>query len=338
MPRYTALRNRKRSNKNGDLFLAYGALTVVTLIWALAGPVIKLTLQEVPPMHFLFFRLLIVCVILLPSLSFQLKKDPIKSKEIPTLIILGLLSQSSLALVFMGYKYTTALDAAIITLLSPLLAVAAGHYYFNEKVGVKTKMGIAVASIGTFLIIIEPFLMDGATLKTKELKVLGNILILTATLAFLVFTLWSKYAEGEKSAKIKRIFKLLQLHKLKKGRSPITITFITFYVGLASSIPLLILETKGYLGPTNFSIYSLQTGAIMGILYMAIFSSIIAYTLYEWSLKIASVADTAFFNYLSPVFTLPFAYLLLSEIPTKINLIGAGIIGIGVLIAEQKKS
>jgi len=76
----------------------------------------------------------------------------------------------------------------------------------------------------------------------------------------------------------------------------------------------------------------------MGILYMAIFSSIIAYTLYEWSLKVASVADTAFFNYLSPVFTLPFAYLLLSEIPTKINLIGAGIIGIGVLIAEQKKS
>jgi len=326
------------TNKSSDLFLAYVALTVVTLIWALAGPVIKLTLQDVPPVHFLFFRLLIVCIVLLPLVSLQLRKDPIKPKEIPTLIMLGLFSQSSLALTFIGYKYTTALDAAIITLLAPLLAVVAGHYYFNEKVSGRTRMGVILASIGTLLIIIEPFLVNGASLRTKELKVLGNMLILIATLSFLLFTLWSKYAEGEKSNKIKKIFKLLHLHKLKKGRSPLTITCITFYVGLASMIPLLILETKGYFGPINFSIYNLKTTAVIGIFYMAIFSSIIAYTLYEWSLKIASVADTAFFNYLSPIFTLPFAYLLLREVPTKINLIGAGIIGIGVLIAGRKKN
>jgi len=92
------------------------------------------------------------------------------------------------------------------------------------------------------------------------------------------------------------------------------------------------------LGGHSFEITSISTTGIFGIVYMAIFSSIVAYTLYEWALTVASIADTAFFNYLSPIFTLPFAYILLQEVPNKITLIGGAIIATGVVIAEYKKS
>ncbi|MBD3366475.1 EamA family transporter [candidate division WWE3 bacterium] len=334
----TAQHNKK--HKHSEHFLAYAALTTVTLLWALAGPVIKLTLHGIPPMHFLFLRLLIVCIVILPALIMRLQKNPVSSKEIPTLIALGLFSQSSLALSFIGYQYATALDAAIITLISPLLSVAAGHLYFNEKVSKKTKIGLTLATVGTALIIFEPLLLNNHTpLITKELRVLGNILILSSTVAFLIYTIWSKYAEGARSKKLKSTFKLLHLHRLKRNRSALEITFITFYVGLATTIPLVFLEAKGFLNggvPVDFNPANLATITILGILYMAIFSSIVAYTLFEWALQISSVTDTAFFNYLSPIFVLPFAYVLLGEIPTTMSLIGGGIIAAGVIIAEHK--
>jgi len=329
---------KNQNSKQGLKFLAYASLITVTLLWALAGPVIKLTLEEIPPIHFLFFRFLIVCIVILPPTIMQLQQQPIKPREIPTLIILGLLSQTSLALTFLGYQYALAIDASIITLISPILSIAAGHYYFKEKITSKTKLGILLASIGTGLIIIEPLLGESDPLIKREIRTLGNLLILAGTLSFLLYTLWSKYALGENSSKIRDIFHKFNLFKLEKGRSPMLLTFITFYVGLASFVPLVLLESKGIMGGSNFDITTISFVGILGVVYMAIFSSIVAYTLFQWALVHVTVADTAFFNYLSPIFTLPFAYLLLTEVPTKVTLIGGAIIGIGVVIAEHKKS
>ncbi len=330
--------HKDQNSKRALKFLAYGALITVTLLWALAGPVIKLTLEEIPPMHFLFFRFLIVCLIILPPTVLQIQQHPIKNREIPTLIILGILSQTSLAFTFLGYQYALAIDASIITLISPVLSIAAGHYYFKEKITLKTKLGIILASIGTALIIFEPLLGNSSPLITREMRALGNMLILAGTLSFLVYTLWSKYALGEGSTKIRETFHKFRLFKLEKGRSPMLLTFITFYVGLATFVPFVLLESKGFMGGHSFDISTLSFIGTLGLIYMAIFSSIVAYTLFQWALVHVTVADTAFFNYLSPIFTLPFAYLLLTEVPTKITLVGGAIIGIGVVIAEQKKS
>jgi drug/metabolite transporter (DMT)-like permease len=332
----TAYKNQ--NSKRATKFLAYGALITVTLLWALAGPVIKITLEEIPPMHFLFFRLLIVCLVILPPTIMQLQQHPVKTREIPTLIILGILGQTSLVLTFLGYQYALAIDASIITLISPVLSIGAGYYYFKEKITFKTTLGIILATVGTALIIVEPLLLNSSTLISREMRVFGNGLILSGTLAFLLYTLWSKYALGENSSKLRKVFQELHIFKLEKNRSPMLLTFITFYVGMASLVPLVFLENKGFMEGQSFDLASISLTGILGILYMAIFSSIVAYTLFQWALTQVTVSDTAFFNYLSPIFTLPFAYLLLAEIPSKITLIGGAIIGIGVVIAEQKKS
>ncbi len=326
-----------KKNPNNKL-KAYGALTLVTVLWALAGPIIKITLEEIPPMHFLFFRFLLICIILLPYMVLYLMRHPIKPREIPTLIVLGILGQTSLALTFLGYQYASALDASIITLISPILAIGAGHYFFNEKITQRTKLGIITASIGTAVIIMEPIFATGTNMHTKEYRVLGNILILLGTLAFLIYMLWTKYAFGEKSPRIKAMFKKLHLLRIKGDITPTVLSFITFYVGLMTIIPLVLLESTQKLGDHWFDPQNISWKGLSGVLYLALFSSLVAYTLFQWAITKVSVADTAFFNYLSPLFTLPFAYILLAEIPSVSTVIGGTVVGMGVLIAEQRKS
>jgi drug/metabolite transporter (DMT)-like permease len=126
---------------------------------------------------------------------------------------------------------------------------------------------------------------------------------------------------------------------MKKVYSTTLITALALYVGLITTIPLAILENLGYLGNYPlFDILSIKPIGLIGLFYMSVMSSILAYMIYQWSIKFVKVSDTAFFGYLAPIFTLPFSYLFLGEVPTFLMFVGAGIIGIGVYIAEKNLS
>jgi len=97
-----------------SLLLAHLALLIATIIWAAAGPVIKLTLDYLPTFTFLLFRFLLVGVILLPFILLEVRRNPIDRRDIINVLLLGLLGQSSIAFIFEGLKYTSALDSAVI--------------------------------------------------------------------------------------------------------------------------------------------------------------------------------------------------------------------------------
>ena len=69
---------------------------------------------------------------------------------------------------------------------------------------------------------------------------------------------------------------------------------------------------------------------------MGLFSTLIAYGLYEWAIKEIPVAESAIFAYLQPTFAIPFAYLLLSETVDLWFVVGASIIGYGFYVSEKK--
>jgi drug/metabolite transporter (DMT)-like permease len=316
---------------------AYLALLGATAIWGIAGPIIKLTLQYIPAISFLFIRFLIVCIVLLPLAILEIKKHKINTKDILNLTILGLLSQTGIILVFFGFKYTTALDAALISAAQPILAVAAGHYFYKERVSKLEEVGVLIATLGTLVVILEPLLIGGNTTADSIHRFFGNVLILSYQITWLAYIIWSKKVMGKRSALVTETTKKLHIKPLKKKYNPTILTTITFYVGLASLTPLVILESFGIFGSNTFSLESLTTTPLLGIIYMALFSSIVAYFLFQWGLDKAEVADTAIFTYLGPVFAFPAAFLLLGEVPSIYLLLGACIIATGVVIAEKYK-
>ncbi|MFZ5425260.1 MAG: DMT family transporter [Patescibacteria group bacterium] len=330
------MRQKKRSQPT-NRYLAYGALLLATAIWGGATAVIKLTLDYIPLFTFLFYRFLIVCLILLPITYYELKRIHIKLNELPTFLLLGLTGQSAILLIFAGIKYTSAVDAAIIGTIAPIMIIAAGHYFYKDKISKKLEIGILIATIGTIFVVFEPAVTESGFTATAWERMYGNFLVVLYNVSFAAYIILSKKVMGKKSPQISKTLEALNIKPLSKNYSPFLHTSLSFYVALITFIPLAILEAKGYFGAQPFNIFEITPTPLLGLLYMAIISSIVAYFAFQWGLENARVSDTGVFAYLGPVFTVPFAYILLHEIPSSAVVIGTIIIAIGVYIAEMNR-
>lgn len=307
------------------------------VIWAAAGPVIKLTLDYVPVYTFLLYRFLIVGILVFPYTFLKLKQYPIHKKDYGKIVLLGIFSQTSLAFVFFGLKYTTVLDATLIAVLGPILSVMAGHYLYNERVNIYTKVGLGIASLGTFFVVLEPILYPEPLNHASELRLFGNMLILLNTICFTLYIIWSKMSLGITTKPIRHIMKLIHMKPMRRHYPATLLMSLSFYVGLATFIPLSFLEQLGFIGDQMFRFEDLTLIPFIGILYMAVASSIVAYFAFEWGLSKVEVEETAIFSYLQPIMAMPFAYLILKEVPTQHVIIGSVLMGIGVFIAEKNK-
>src|SRR3989344_6747827 len=109
---------------------AYGMLLVVSIIWGIAGPVIKFTLGEFPPLIFLSYRFAISTAIALVYFSTTNNRLPTKSKDVSLVALYSLLAVSiGLGLLFFGFDKTTSLTGSLLTAMSPIAIVAAGGLF-----------------------------------------------------------------------------------------------------------------------------------------------------------------------------------------------------------------
>jgi drug/metabolite transporter (DMT)-like permease len=318
----------------GKYFLA---LVTAHIIWAIAGPVIKITLDYLPPFTFLFIRFLIVSIIIFPYTIILLNKHKINPKDYINILLLGLFSQTSIIFIFIGLQYTTVLDAAIIGMLGPILAMTAGHYFYHEKVDKTLVLGVSITIIGTLLVVFEPFFsVNPAYNADPTLRLIGNIFIMLNSLASVTYVIWSKISLGQTNKVIKKSLHFLHLKQMTKEYPSSLLMSVAFYIGMFTLAPLAFFENVGLFGGDYINITLLPTQAIFGVLYMALLSSIVAYFLFEWSLKRISVTDSAIISYIGPLFAVPAAFIILGEIPNKMNIIGGAIIAIGIFVAEYR--
>lgn len=312
---------------------SYVGLLTSYIIWAAATPVTKLTLDFIPPYTFLFLRFLVVGIILLPYVIYLLQVNKVNKQDYLNIALLGIFSQSSLIILFVALKYTTSLDATIIGILGPLFSMVAGHYFYKDKINSLVKLGTIVTLLGAFVVTIEPLLITGSVSETVSAvkRFYGNILILIYNLSFLMYVIWAKISLGQTPRILKKALHFIHLKPMSKEYPAGVTTALSFYVGLFTMIPAAILEN---LTSAPVDIMSMGVKPIAGLLYMAVFSSIIAYFSFERSLDNVTVSDTALLGYMQPLLTLPFAYLLLRELPTVGMVIGCLIIFAGVALAE----
>lgn len=315
-----------------NLLMPHLAITAAMLIWAVSGPVVKIALRDIPVFTFLLYRFILVGIIVLPYLILELKKDPINKQDIPGLILLGIAGQVSILFIFLGLNLTSVLDVAIISILGPILTFVAGRYFYHEKITKIEIFGITLATLGTLFIIIEPAFSSNIGVEVGK-RILGNLFILIYQFSWPVYIILGKHMVGENSKELTKTLKFLKIKKLTKEYHPNTITAFSFYVGLAFFIPAAIIEATSTNYYPNFT-----SSALMGIIYMALLGSVVAYGVYQWGLKYLEAQETAIYSYLGSIFTIPAAYILLGEIPTQTMILGASVIAVGVVIAEKFKS
>ncbi len=303
---------------------AYFLLLITAIIWGIASPVIKGTLHYIQPFSFLFWRFLLTSLIFLPIFFIykRTKKIKLNAQKILTLSFLGFLGTTlSLSLLFLGYNYTTAIDGSIIYSIAPILVVIGGALFLQEKITKMERAGTILAFLGSLIIVIQPIL-EGKAFALKNIY--GNVLVLFSAVA------WAGYCL------------LVRRSEAKEKIDPFILTAVGFFAGFITIIPFFLYEnfiTNDYLKsvflPTQ-PLFYLNFSAILGILYMSLFSSVIAYFTYNLGYALIEASEATIFDYLKPVFAAPLAVLWLGEKITPPFLTGAFVIFLGVFLTEFK--
>ncbi|KKU87819.1 hypothetical protein A3A64_01945 [Candidatus Gottesmanbacteria bacterium RIFCSPLOWO2_01_FULL_48_11] len=300
---------------NAHRLSAYLMLLAVSVIWGVAGPVIKFTLGEFPPLIFLSYRFAISSVIALVYFSTTNNRLPTKSKDVSLVALYSLLAVSiGLGLLFFGFDKTTSLTGSLLTAMSPIAIVAAGALFLRDHVTGREKIGITLAFVGTLITVVAPLFNGHAGDFLGSIE--GNGLIVASILVDTIATLLVKVI-------------------MRSRISAETLTHVSFVVGFLTIVPL------GLFFHSWKTIIATVTNASLlshaGVWYMAIVSGTLAYTLRNKAVKTIEVSEASIFSYLYPLWAAPLAVLWLGESITLPFLIGAGVIAVGVGVAEWKK-
>ncbi len=289
---------------------AYILFLIVGIIWGIAGPVIKLTLNGLPPDVFLLYRFLLSSIVAILFFGKHIKFHSTSVFFKATLYSFLNVPFALLAL-FAGIDRTSLLHVSLITLMGPLLTILAGYIFLKDHVTKREKIGILIAFVGSLVILIEPILraQNGGSL-------IGNALVFV-------------YIASSAIAGV--ILKNL----LREGVNAVTLANYSFLVGFITLLPIVLGKTE--IQSVVTLVTNLNIWHHLGVFYMAFISGNLAFSLLNLGQKTVELSEAALFMYLQPIFSGLLAILILGDHVTTPVIIGSAITFVGVGIAEIKK-
>jgi drug/metabolite transporter (DMT)-like permease len=278
-------------------------MLLVCLIWGFNFSVTKSALGQIPPLPFTAVRFLISSLLLWVVL--RLAEGPVRLPPgaLKKLVILGLVGNTCYQLTFMlGLARTTATNSALILSTVPtVVAVFAGALGL-ERITPRIRLGIALGTLGVVLVIATRGVgFDRGTLT-------GDLLTVLAVL------FWAGYTLG--------------LRTIPEGVSPLRVTTITTFAGA----PGLVLV--GLPGVMRLDWRTVDRHAWLALAYASVLSLVVAYLLWNRSVKAVGSTRTAIYMCVTPLVAAFGAWLLLGERPHPLQGVGAILIVTGVLLAR----
>jgi len=293
---------RSRHNQHSQALIA---LTIASILWGITTPVLKWSLDGVSPFFFAFMRFSIAGVIF-----YVIARPPlrIQKKHIPILLIALLVGTSlHIILAFYGIRMTTALNASFISMGSPFLTLMAGFVVFREKVRRNLIIGGILGLLGMLALVLGPLSQH----NQSSTYIMGNIILSISIVLWIVYEIIAK----------KYLFPFYSIR---------TITFYAFLIGMLSVLPF------AYKDIVAFSLSSVEPKFIIGVFFTAIFSSVLAFSMWQWGVSKIEVSRVGFFIYLDPVTSSLLAIFLLGESFTPSIIIGTVFVLGGLYVAERK--
>ncbi|MDP1722492.1 MAG: DMT family transporter [Candidatus Gottesmanbacteria bacterium] len=295
-------------------YTAYFLLLIVSIIWGVAGPVIKFTLSSFPPIIFLTYRFALASALGATLWAIRPPQFRLKANTVPHIIAHSVLAVPlGLGLLFFGFDKTSSLTGSVISATGPIMVAIAGMLLLKEHITKPERIGIFLALLGTLIITVGPMVGgNGHALISIE----GNLLIIVSLAADAIATVIAKVS-------------------LRDRVPAIVLTNISFMIGFVCFLPFLLYTYS--IQEIVTTIASAPLSAHIGVLYMAFISGTLAYTLQKLAMKSIEVGEVAVFNYLFPIWAAPLALWWLGEKITLPFVIGAAVIATGVVIAEYKR-
>lgn len=278
----------------------------ICLFWGTNNLATKIGISSMHPLQFSGIRFLVAGIIM-AVISRLMNKDNTKyeKKEYLSLFFLGTIMFSiTNGCVVYANKY---LDSGMVTILLstiPIIATIIDFFINRTKIpGVATIIGLVLGFIGVIIVTLN---------SSSEM----NISFLGILLSLLAAFFWSLGSNYSKNAVI---------------RGP-----LVRQISIQSLFAAMIL--LGTVAATsNFSISSITSEAMMPILYLAVFDSVVGFVSYSYLLKVLPISKVSAYAYINPVVALVAGYLVLGESISTSKVIGMAVISVGVFLIQKDK-
>lgn len=286
--------------------MTFLAIVLMCLIWGLTWIAIKIGLEDLPPLLSAGVRFVLACAILWPVVLLRNLPLPKKWPEIRTILIPGFFIYGiNYALVYWGEQYIGAGLASILFSSLPFLVALFAHYMLpNEKMTFVKLTGLTCGFSGIVLVFY-------GGLSFGPDSYLGMLALLGSSL----------------SAAYANILVKRDLH----ATDPMLAT------ALQMSLGAFLLLGLGTL-TESWQSFHLTPKAVGTLLYLSIFGSAVAFSLYFWALKKTEATKLSLIAFVTPLVALVGGYLILDEPITGRLAAGSILVLAGIVIVNYFSS
>ncbi len=260
------------------------------VLWGFAWPVGRLLAEGLPPVSIAAIRYAIVVPVFFLILQLKEHSVTIPKDWAKTFLVLGILNTTLYQVFFLfGVRYAAASDDSLVIGIGPVLIAVMAAFTLRERLTRTKVLGLVTGLFGVATI---SLLSPNVNVLNRPL---GISLVFGGAVVYAVYTVL-----------LRRFINRGRIDG-PGGRNPSSIVIITWVslFGWLFLIPFSLVET-----PWN---YAWDASSRLGILYLALFSTVVGYLFYVDGVSQIGASRAAIFNNLVPVFGVLSSYLLLSE-------------------------
>jgi drug/metabolite transporter (DMT)-like permease len=300
------------------------ALVFLTTVWALNFIAGKIALRYFPAMTLASIRVVLAGIFMLllnplcrrlpafrnPSMNGSTShKSRVTAHDLWTFLYLGFLGVTVNQICFtIGLRFTSVTHSAIIVGMGPIYALLLAVLFRLESATLRKVLGMTISLLGVIL------LATARDSTQHSPTLLGDFITFIGSLGFAFYAVLGKRVAGDYDA--------------------LSMTTYNFLFGALFVLPIAIHRAIA-LGPHWLA---LPWPAWAALLYMALFSSSLAYLFYFWLLRYLEVTQLAAYNYLLPVSASLLGMVLLGERGSWPELLGGALALAGVYFVESTRN
>jgi drug/metabolite transporter (DMT)-like permease len=283
-------------------------LITMSVIWGINFSAVKSALADFSPLSFNAIRFGTASLILLSLLWIRERSLSVRRKDIGCFVLLALIGNTVYQLFFInGIALTTATNSALILATTPIFIILFGAVLGVEKINNQVVQGVILSFTGVVMIILG----SGKPLTITDQSLMGDLLIIANPICWSIYTVLSK--------------------PMLKEYSPLKLTTVTMAIG---TVPLLLVSIPS-LSTENWA--AISTNAWLSLAFSAVFAIAIGYTLWYIGVSRIGSSRTALYDNLVTVFAVASAWVLLSEVMTAIQIVGAILVFVSLYVARRNR-
>ena len=281
-------------------------------LWGLAWPVGRLLATNLPPISIAVLRYAIVAPVLFAVLRLKGTRLTIRRQWIISLVAMGLLSTTLYQAFFLfGVKYAAASDDSLVIGVGPVLIAVMASFVLNEPLTKTKVLGLlsGLAGIGVISLL--------SPNTNVPNRLLGVALVFGGATAYALYTVL-----------LRRFVATNRSNHAEIAPSSLSILAWISLFGWVFLIPFSLLEAPWT--------YTWGTTSWLGILYLALLSTVVGYFFYVEGVSKIGASRAAIFGNLVPVFGVVSSILLLGENASPWHGVSFLLILVGVVLVNRR--